>query len=164
MLFALLFAIFTSFTWANISYNNACSKKLAGVTYSVDGPRKEYLQKISRELNYIADIMNTDLGPSAVERFTNKYKTVVAIIDAFGNINVYAFGRLVRTGISRGTFGIFSSLDARAVMNLGAYANENRSEVYSFLSFSREGIVYQVTVGRPNIDLTVQSFAQILFQ
>ena len=149
MLLIALFTLFASLALGGNYRKSCCEKELAGVAYSVQNPWKEYLKNISYELRNIADIWKTPLGPSVVENFTNKYSAIVAIIDAFGNINEYAFGNLVAEATPTTRFNVYSSRDARSVMNLGAFANEEEVVAYSFLSFGRDGSVYEVTIGRP---------------
>jgi hypothetical protein len=143
MLFIALFTLLSSVVFAN----KCCEKELAGIAYSVSTTEKEYLTRISRELQNIADIWKTPLGPSLVESFSRKYTAIVAIVDAFGTLNFYELGNYIGQTVPTDRNNVYSYRDARSVMNLGAYANEEIVIVYSFLSFGRDGSVYEVTIG-----------------
>ena len=152
MLFLALFTLFSSLVLASQSKFH-CERELATIAYAPQTQLQQYLNKISHELTNIAEIWNTPQGVSLVENFTVKYGTVVAIVDAFGNILVYFDGQLVDSVTPSTRGNVYSSRDARCVMNLGAFANEMVIGVYSFLSFSRDGHVYEITVGRPKLDI-----------
>lgn len=149
----LLFAIFPlllSLVFAINPSTKACSNELAEIVYSPENFYKDYLTKISKELADLAEYFDTPQGPDYVTKFSVKYQVIVNVIDAFGNMEIFFMGQeLPIPNVDRDD--IFSSRDARAVMNLGAFNNAGVAYVYSFLSFSRDGKVYQITIAKPNI-------------
>ena len=149
MLYLALFAFLVSFALAG-HYQNGCAKQLAATVFSPQAPYKEYLETISRELANIADIYDTQVGIDVVKSFTQKYQTIVAILDAFGGIDAYLNGNPIPSA-QRGN--VFSNRDARSVLNLGAYSNDAIIYSYSFLSFSKNGVVYEVSVGHFKADM-----------
>ncbi len=151
----ILFVLFTLVLSSVFGSSISCQKELAGIVYNVQTPWQEYLKNISKELYNLADIWDNPLGPVTVENFSSKYNTVVAIVDAFGAVDLYTSGSLAAITSPSQRNSIYSSHDARSVLNLGAFTNEEVLVVYSFLSFSRDGQVYEITVGRPKADFNL---------
>lgn len=148
MLIAVLFAALMSFTYSSKIFTNQCSKELEGIVYSPNFYYKDYLIGISRELKHLASFYDTPEGRDIVTIFSAKYKLVVGVFDAMGGVTIYQNGK-VFTPTKEDRGGQYSSHDAIAVLNLGSYNNAEFSYVYSFLSFSKNGVVYQVTLSRP---------------
>lgn len=133
----------------NVS-TSQCAAELAAITYSPNYEYKDYLISISKELKNIASFWKTPVGLSYVEVIAKKYNIAVLIIDAFGNIELVD-PVLVEYIPNNQRNSIYSFHDARSLLNLGAYQNELTFAVYSFLSFSKNGVVYEVTLAKPTV-------------
>lgn len=151
MLLATLFSILFSIVFASSSINTSaiCSKELEEIAYSPTGPYKEYLHKISKELEPLAFFYDTPQANQIIQNFVVRYGVYVQVYDIMGNSYLYdpsTVTPIYQPNIGRaGTFTIES---ARVVMNLGAYSNSAESYSYSFLSFNcQTGVMYEVTVG-----------------
>ncbi len=148
MLFIALFTLLVTLVSAR---KEKCQKELAGIVYSVESPKKEYLIKISAQLRNLADFWNTPLGPNIVETFSSKYQVGVTVIDAFGLSTVFFLGNQLPDIPLISRNNRYTTNEAQAVLNVGSFTNDYLSYGYSFLTFGRDGSVYTVFVNLAKI-------------
>lgn len=150
LLISLIISLFTLSFCQNL-FEPKCSKELEKIVYAPDYDYKEYLVSISKELNGIASYYNTPQGQAYVKGIAIKYNIAVLLIDAMGNIEIIDPVE-VEYVTSNNRDNIYSYHDARSVLNLGAYQNENIFAVYSFLSFNPDGVMLQITLAKPTVN------------
>ncbi len=76
--------------------------------------------------------------------------TFVVVSDSFGLFTGFLFGKELTVLFTRRSY---STIEARSVMNLDSYVNDNNFYTYSFLRFSESETVYQITIGQYKTDI-----------
>lgn len=126
--------------------SNKCSKQLAGIVFQPQNTWGQYLKSISRELLSWTELPSA-IQTSTIQSFQTKYGVTVTVTDAFGFQTTYD-----STGASTPALtSLYYSDMAQAVLNLGAYNNDNTDYRYTFLSWADNGEVNEITIVRPNI-------------
>lgn len=153
MLFiALLASVFAFATAARHENNhhargssNKCAKQLAGAVFQPDSYWASYLKSISRELSSWTELPES-IQLSTIQSFQAKYGVSVVVTDAFGYQTTYSNAGASTPALT----SLYQSDMAQAVLNLGAYNNDNVNYRYTFLSWADDGQVNEITLIRPN--------------